>query len=48
VLHNVIHLVFGDTFGLVSIGGHDIWVHGVIGVLLTFVGFGWARGVARA
>lgn len=36
------------TFGLVPIGGHDIWLHGVIGVLLTFVGFGWTRDVARA
>jgi hypothetical protein len=36
------------TFGLVPIGGHDIWLHGIIGVLLTFVGFGWTRDVARA
>jgi hypothetical protein len=36
------------TFGLVPIGGHNIWLHGVIGVLLTFVGFGWTRDVARA
>jgi hypothetical protein len=36
------------TFGLVPIGGHDIWLHGVIGVLLTFVGFGWTREVAPA
>ncbi|HEY6416243.1 MAG TPA: DUF4383 domain-containing protein [Acidimicrobiales bacterium] len=36
------------TFGLVPIGGHDIWLHGVIGVLLTFVGFGWTRDVAHA
>jgi hypothetical protein len=36
------------TFGLVPIGGHDIWLHGVIGVILLFAGFGWARDVVRA
>src|SRR5262245_8759933 len=36
------------TFGLVPIGGHDIWLHGIIGVMLVFVGFGWTRDVAPA
>jgi Domain of unknown function (DUF4383) len=44
----VLAFVTPTTFGLVPIGGHDVWLHGVIGVILVFVGFGWARGVARA
>jgi hypothetical protein len=36
------------TFGLVPIGGHDIWLHGVIGIVLTMVGFGLVRDTARA
>lgn len=26
-------------FGLVPLGGHDIWLHGILGVLLTAGGF---------
>jgi hypothetical protein len=44
----VLAFVTPTTFGLVPIGGHDIWLHAVIGVLLTSVGFGWTRDVARA
>jgi hypothetical protein len=36
------------TFGLVPIGGHDIWLHAVIGIVLTAVGFGLVRDMARA
>lgn len=34
-------LAFVDPtmFGLVPIGGHDIWLHAVLGLALAFVGF---------
>jgi hypothetical protein len=60
VLHNVIHLVFGVWGPMAARSADGVvaycrvtsviylWLHGVIGVLLTFVGFGWARRVARA
>jgi hypothetical protein len=28
-----------DLFGLVPIGGHDIWLHAVLGAALAYVGF---------
>jgi hypothetical protein len=28
-----------DTFGLIPIGGHDIWLHALLGVALAAVGF---------
>ena len=28
-----------DLFGLVPIGGHDIWLHVLIGILLAAIGF---------
>ena len=27
------------TFGLIPIGGHDIWLHALLGIALTAVGF---------
>lgn len=39
------------TFGLVPIGGNDIWLHALIGIVLAYVGFTAreaARGPARA
>lgn len=32
-------LLTPDLFGLAPIGGHDIWLHAAIGVVLTGVGF---------
>lgn len=32
-------LVTPDTFGLIPIGGHDIWLHALLGVVLAAVGF---------
>ena len=34
------------TFGLVPIGGHDIWLHAVIGIVLAIVGFMAKEGTA--
>jgi len=31
--------VFPDGFGLVPIGGNDIWLHAVIGIVLVYFGF---------
>jgi hypothetical protein len=31
--------VIPTTFGLIPIGGHDIWLHALIGVVLVAVGF---------
>lgn len=31
--------VIPTTFGLIPIGGHDIWLHAVLGVVLVAVGF---------
>ena len=28
-----------STFGLIPIGGHDIWLHALIGIVLVAVGF---------
>lgn len=33
------------TFGLIPIGGHDIWLHALIGVVLVAVGFQAPRSV---
>lgn len=35
----------GAHFG---VGGHNIWLHAVIGIVLTMVGFGLVRDTARA
>ena len=35
----VLGLVSPTTFGLIPIGGNDIWLHAVIGVVLAGVGF---------
>ena len=35
------------TFGLIPIGGHDIWLHALIGVVLVAVGFQAPRSVTR-
>lgn len=31
--------VLPTTFGLIPIGGHDIWLHGALGVILAGIGF---------
>ena len=35
----VLGLVIPDTFGLIPIGGHDVWLHAVLGIALAAVGF---------
>jgi hypothetical protein len=35
----VLGFVAPDGFGLVPLGGADIWLHAVIGIVLAFVGF---------
>jgi len=37
--------VIPTTFGLIPIGGHDIWLHALIGVVLLAVGFRGPRSV---
>jgi hypothetical protein len=37
-----------DTFGLIPIGGHDRWLHLVLGVVLVYFGFGKASAPASA
>ncbi|MEX1183620.1 MAG: DUF4383 domain-containing protein [Gemmatimonadota bacterium] len=32
-------LVFPTAFGLIPIGGHDIWLHLLLGLVLAYVGF---------
>ena len=34
-----------ELFGIVPIGGHDVWLHAIIGIVLSYVGF-TARGAA--
>jgi hypothetical protein len=41
----VLGFVAPTTFGLIPIGGHDIWLHAVIGVVLLAVGFQAPRAV---
>lgn len=40
--------VVPDTFGLIPIGGNDIWLHVVLGVALAYFGFTAKAGVERA
>lgn len=35
----VLGFVVPTTFGFIPIGGHDVWLHAVIGVVLAAVGF---------
>ena len=35
----VLGFVAPDTFGLIPIGGNDIWLHAVLGIALAAVGF---------
>ena len=35
----VVGFVAPTTFGLIPIGGHDIWLHAVLGIVLAGVGF---------
>ncbi len=35
----VLAVIRPRTFGLIPIGGHDIWLHTVLGIVLCFVGF---------
>jgi uncharacterized protein DUF4383 len=39
----VLAFITPTTFGLIPIGGHDIWLHGLIGLVLVFVGFAGTR-----
>ena len=35
----VLGFVIPDTFGLIPIGGNDIWLHALLGLLLVSIGF---------
>ena len=35
----ILGFIAPSTFGLIPIGGHDIWLHALIGVVLLTVGF---------
>lgn len=35
----VLGFIVPDTFGLVPIGGNDIWLHAVLGIPLAYFGF---------
>ena len=37
--------IIPTTFGLIPIGGHDIWLHGLIGIVLLTVGLQAPRSV---
>jgi hypothetical protein len=39
----VLAFVTPTTFGLVPIGSHDIWLHGVLGAVMTYFGFAGSR-----
>jgi hypothetical protein len=38
VLLAILGFIVPTTFGLIPIGGHDIWLHAVIGVVLLTIG----------
>ena len=42
----VLGLVAEDGFGLVPLGGNDVWLHALLGIVLAGVGFS-ARGPVR-
>ncbi len=44
----VLGLFAPDLFGLVPIGGHDIWLHVVLGLVLAAVGFTARADTPRA
>ncbi len=44
----VVGLLTPTGFGLVPLGGHDIWLHAVLGGILTAVGFRDERAPGRA
>ena len=44
----VVGLLAPTGFGLVPLGGHDIWLHAVLGGILTVVGFRDERAPGRA
>jgi hypothetical protein len=42
----VLGFVAPTTFGLIPIGGHDIWLHGLLGVALLYFGVTAGKKVA--
>jgi hypothetical protein len=44
----ILGFVAPTTFGLIPIGGHDIWLHAVIGVVLLYVGLTAGKTAAPA
>ena len=44
----ILGLVAPTTFGLIPIGGNDIWLHGLVGVMLLYVGLTAGKKVATA
>src|SRR5262245_56255067 len=41
-------LAVPDTFGLIPIGGNDVWLHALVGAVLAAVGFTASEPVAAA
>lgn len=41
-------VVIPTTFGLMPIGGHDIWLHALLGIGLVYFGFTAGRPATRA
>ena len=44
----VLGFVIPTTFGLIPIGGHDIWLHAVLGLVLVAVGFMAPKSITTA
>jgi Domain of unknown function (DUF4383) len=44
----ILGLVAPTTFGLIPIGGNDIWLHALIGIVLLYVGLTAGKKVATA
>ena len=48
VLLAILGFIIPSTFGLIPIGGHDIWLHAVLGLVLVAVGFQAPKGAMAA
>ena len=44
----ILGLVAPTTFGLIPVGGNDVWLHGLVGVVLLYVGLTAGKKVATA
>lgn len=44
----VLGVISPDTFGLIPIGGNDIWLHAILGIALAAIGFTARPAATRA